>query len=41
MKFINVLLVKLVDTRDLKVEGFTLDSVLVSLTKSKYRIKSH
>ena len=27
MKFINALVVKLVDTKDLKAEGFTLESV--------------
>ena len=32
MKFINALVVKLVDTKDLKDEGFTRDSVCASLT---------
>ena len=31
MKFTNALVVKLVDTKDLKAEGFTLDSVRGSL----------
>jgi len=32
MKFINALVVKLVDTKDLKAEGFTDESVRGSLT---------
>ena len=31
MKFINALVVKLVDTKDLKAEGFTSESVRGSL----------
>jgi len=31
-KFINALVVKLVDTKDLKAEGFTFESVYSSLT---------
>ena len=41
MKFINALVVKLVDTKDLKDEGFTRESVYSSLTLSKHPIKSH
>ena len=35
MKFINALVVKLVDTKDLKAVGFTLESVRGSLTQFK------
>ena len=41
MKFINALVVKLVDTKDLKAEGFTDESVRGSPVQSKYLIKSH
>ena len=41
MKFINALVVKLVDTKDLKAEGFTDQSVQSSPGKSKDHIKSH
>ena len=41
MKFINALVVKLVDTKDLKAEGFTDESVRGSPRKSKHPIKSH
>ena len=34
MKFINALVVKLVDTKDLKGEGFTSESVRGSLRQS-------
>ena len=35
MKFINALVVKLVDTKDLKAEGFTSESVRGSPRQSK------
>ena len=35
MKFINALVVKLVDTKDLKAEGFTDESVRGSPTQFK------
>ena len=35
MKFINALVVKLVDTKDLKAEGFTRESVRCSPRQSK------
>ena len=38
MKITHALVVKLVDTKDLKGEGFTLESVCGSL---KHPIKSH
>ena len=41
MKFINALVVKLVDTKDLKAEGFTSESVYSSPRQSKHPIKSH
>ena len=41
MKFINALVVKLVDTKDLKAEGFTDESVYSSPRWSKHPIKSH
>ena len=41
MKFINALVVKLVDTKDLKAEGFTSESVRGSPRQSKHPIKSH
>ena len=41
MKFINALVVKLVDTKDLKDEGFTSESVRGSPRQSKHPIKSH
>ena len=37
----NALVVKLVDTKDLKDEGFTRDSVCASPVKSNYPIKSY
>ena len=40
MKFINALVVKLVDTKDLKAEGFTDESVRGSPRQSKHLIKS-
>ena len=39
MKFINALEVKLVDTKDLKAEGFTSESVHSSPGQSKHPIK--
>ena len=41
MKFINALVVKLVDTKDLKAEGFTFESVHRSPRQSKNPIKSY
>ena len=41
MKFINALVVKLVDTKDLKAEGLKLKSVHSSPRQSKHPIKSH
>jgi len=41
MKFINALVVKLVDTKDLKAVGFTRESVHRSPKQSKHPIKSH
>ena len=41
MKLTNALVVKLVDTKDLKAEGFTLESVHRSPIQSKHPIKSH
>ena len=41
MKFINALVVKLVDTKDLKAVGFTSESVHRSSRQSKHPIKSH
>ena len=41
MKFINALVVKLVDTKDLKAEGFTNETVYSSPTQSKHPIKPH
>ena len=41
MKFINALVVKLVDTKDLKAEGFTSESVRGSPRQSKHSKKSH
>ena len=41
MKFINALVVKLVDTKDLKAEGFIRYSVHSSPRQSKHPIKSH
>ena len=41
MKFINALVVKLVDTKDLKAKGFKRDSVCASPGQSKYLLKSH
>ena len=40
MKFTNALVVKLVDTKDLKAEGFTDESVRGSprLSKTSYKI---
>jgi hypothetical protein len=40
MKFINALVVKLVDTKDLKAEGYTSQSVVVQ-GNLKHPIKSH
>ena len=37
----NALVVKLVDTKDLKAVGFTLESVHRSPRQSKHPIKSH
>ena len=39
MKFINALVVKLVDTKDLKAEGFTSESVYSSPGQSKTSYK--
>ena len=39
MKFINALVEKLVDTKDLKAEGFTLESVRGSPRQFKHPIK--
>ena len=41
MKFTNAFVVKLLDTKDLKAEGFTLESVRGSPRQSKHPIKSH
>ena len=41
MKFINAIVVKLVNTKDLKAEGLTSESVRGSLTLSKHPIKSY
>ena len=41
MKFINAILVKLVDTKDLKAEGFTDESSVVVQGSLKHPIKSH
>ena len=41
MNFTDALVVKLVDTKDLKAEGFTDKSVRGSLRQSKHPIKSH
>ena len=41
MKFINALVVKLVDTKDLKAEGFTDESVRGSPRQSKHPVKSY
>ena len=41
MKFINALVVKLVDTKDLKAEGLTDESVRGSLRQSKTHKKSY
>ena len=41
MKFTNALVVKLVDTKDLKAVGFTSESVHRSPRQSKHPIKLH
>ncbi len=41
MKITHALVVKLGDTKDLKAEGFTLESVHRSPRQSKHPIKSH
>ena len=41
MKLTNALVVKLVDTKDLKAEGFTKQSVIVVSGSLKHPIKSH
>ena len=41
MKLTNALVVKLVDTKDLKDEGFTDESVYSTPRESKNPVKSH
>jgi len=41
MKFINALVVKLVDTKHLKAEEFSIESVHRNLRQSKHLTKSH
>ena len=41
MNFTNALVVKFVDTKDLKAEGFTFESVRGSPRQSKYLLKSY
>ena len=41
MKITHALVVKLVDTKDLKAVGFTMESVCGSPRKFKHPIKSH
>ena len=41
MKITDALVVKLVDTKDLKAVGFTLESVCGSPRQSKHPIKSY
>ena len=41
MKITHALVVKLVDTKDLKAIGFTMESVRGSPRQSKHLIKSH